>query len=117
MSDLDVVNHAPRGRLQEPRKPGRKVLHTKSGKPLEEIERKKKRRRFRGVPEPLAIDIDALPDSARLNQKETAAILRRAEATLENWRLMHPDHPLKWTRVAGRILYEVGTIRTLLKGE
>lgn len=46
----------------------RKVVRTKSGKLLKDIERKKKRERFRGVPPRPTFDIDALPPSTRLNE-------------------------------------------------
>jgi hypothetical protein len=72
-------------------------------------------KRFRGVPLPLTFDLDALPASTLLNETETAAACRRAKATLEVWRTQ-PDHPLKWRRVGGRVLYELPSIRAFLKG-
>jgi hypothetical protein len=85
--------------------------------PLKDVVRKTPRKHRRGIPPPLSIDIDTLPDSAWLNQKETAAVIRRSTATLENWRLTKPDHPLKWAKVAGRLLCQLGSIRALLKGK
>jgi hypothetical protein len=83
--------------------------------PLQPIVRKKPRRRFRGVPPPLIYDLDALPDSAFLSDTETAAAVRRAKATLELWRT-NANHPLKWRRVAGRVLYSIKTVRAFLGG-
>ena len=95
-------------------------LDTKCGRalsrqPFQKIFRKKPRKRFRGVPPPLPFDLGALPDNTLLNETETAAACRRAKSTLEVWR-KQPDHPLRWRRVAGRILYELGSIRAFLKG-
>jgi hypothetical protein len=101
MSDLDVA---------QPRAQARSYAR------LLEISRKKPRTRFRGTPPPLTFDLDDLPDSAFLNESETAAAVRRAKSTLEVWR-KQPAHPLKWRRVAGRILYELVSIRIFLKGE
>ena len=100
MSDLDVA----RGRA-----------HGRSRPPFQRIVPKKPRKRFRGTPPPLTFDLDALPDSTLLNDTETAAALRRAKSTLEVWR-KQPDHPLRWRRVAGRVLYELSSIRALRKG-
>lgn len=94
--------------------PGR--THSRSRPPLQKIFRKKPRKRFRGTPPPLTFDLDALPDSAFLSESETAAAVRRAKSTLEVWR-KQSDHPLKWRRVGGRVLYELASIRIFLKGE
>lgn len=84
-----------------------------SGKKLQ-IQRKKPRpKRFLGVPPPLTFDLDALPDSTRLSETETAAGVRRSKSCLENWR-KNPDHPLKWRLVGGRVLYELSSIRAFL---
>jgi hypothetical protein len=88
----------------------------RSRKDLRVIVRKKPRQRFRGVPPPLTFDIDTLPEGTFLTETETAAALRRSKSTLEGWR-QRPDHPLKWRRVAGRVIYELPSIRALLKGE
>jgi hypothetical protein len=77
--------------------------------------RKKPRDQFRGTPPPLTYDIDALPASTFLNETETAAAIRRNKSTLEYWRTQ-PNHPLRWRRIAGRILYELPAIREFLKG-
>jgi hypothetical protein len=110
MPELDVVGRAPHKR-------GRKVLHSKSGKPLAEIERKKKRERFRGVPPPPTFDIDTLAPGTFLTETEVAALLRRSTACLENWRLMDTEHPLRWQKIAGRILYQVRAVRAFLEGK
>jgi hypothetical protein len=60
-------------------------------------------------------DLDALPANTLLSETETAAAVRRAKSTLEVWR-KQADHPLKWRRVGGRILYELSSIRAFLKG-
>jgi|SRR5215469_3226620 len=83
---------------------------------LKKIAPKNPRKRFRGVPPPLPFDINALPASTRFTETETAAVIRRAKSCLENWR-KYPDHPLRWRRVSGRILYELSSIREFLKGE
>jgi hypothetical protein len=101
MSDIDIA----RGRA-----------HGRSRRPLQSIFRKKKRERFRGTPPPLPFDIHSLPDSTLLTDTETAAAIRRSKACLENWR-KYADHPLKWRRVNGRVLYEITSIRALLKGD
>jgi len=95
-------------------------LDTKCGRalsrqPFQKIFRKNPRKRFRGVPPPLRFDLDELPDNTLLNETETAAACRRAKSTLEVWR-KQLDHPLRWRRVAGRVLYELGSIRAFLKG-
>jgi hypothetical protein len=77
--------------------------------------RKSPKKRFRGMPPPSTIDLSKLPDTTFLTEHEVAAILRRSKAVLEYWRKVH-DHPLKWRRVAGRILYELPSIREMLKG-
>ena len=100
MSDLDVAR---------PRAQGRPYSR------LQKILRKKPRKRFRGTPPPFTFDLDALPDSTLLNESETAAACRRAKSTLEVWR-KQADHPLQWRRVAGRVLYELSSIRAFLKG-
>ena len=100
MSDLDVAR---------PRAQGRSYSR------LQKIFRKKPRKRFRGIPPPLIFDLDVLPDSTLLTETEVAAALRRAKSTLENWR-KQPDHPLRWRRVAGRIVYELPPVRVLMKG-
>jgi hypothetical protein len=86
-----------------------------SRKPSHPIVRKTPRR-FRGVPPPLPFDLDQLPDSTLLTEPEVAAALRRSQAGLQNWRRFH-DHPLRWRRVGGRILYELGSVREFLKGD
>jgi hypothetical protein len=100
MSDVDIA-------------PAR--THSRSRRTLQKIVRKKPRKRFRGTPPPLTFDLDALPDSTRLNAPETAAAVRRPMSVLEFWR-KQKDHPLRWRRVGGRILYELASIRTFLKG-
>jgi hypothetical protein len=100
MSDVDVA---------------RERAHRRSRPPFERIVRKKPRKRFRGTPPPLTFDLDALPDSTLLNESETAAACRRAKSTLEVWR-KQADHPLRWRRVGGRLLYELSSIRAFLKG-
>jgi hypothetical protein len=77
--------------------------------------RKSPKKRFRGTPPPSTIDLATLPDTTMLTEHEVAAILRRSKAVLEYWRKVKA-HPLKWQRVAGRILYEVSSVRELLKG-
>jgi hypothetical protein len=94
----------------------RERAHGRSRQPFQKIVRKKPRKRFRGMPPPLTFDIDALPNSTRLTETETAAAIRRSKSALENWRT-NPDHPLRWRRVGGRILYELPPIREFLKGE
>ena len=99
MSNIDIARSA-RGR---------------SRPPFQKIVRKKPRKRFRGTPPPLTFDLDALPLSTLLSETEAAAACRRAKSTLEVWR-KQPDHPLRWRRVAGRVLYELSSIRAFLKG-
>src|SRR5262245_13939908 len=89
--------------------------HSRSRPLFQRIVRKKPRKRFRGTPPPLTFDLEALPDSTLLNESETAAACRRAKSTLEVWR-KQADHPLRWRRVAGRVLYELSSIRAFLKG-
>lgn len=89
--------------------------HSHSRPSLRGIVRKKPRQRFRGVPPPLSFDLDVLPSSALLSDTETAAALRRSKSALENWR-KQKDHPLRWRRISGRVLYELSSIRAFLKG-
>jgi hypothetical protein len=98
MTDIDIA----RGRA-----------HGRSRPSLQRIVRKKPRKRFRGTPPPLPFDIRSLPDSTLLTDTETAAAIRRSKACLENWR-KYANHPLKWRRVNGRVLYEITSIRALL---
>jgi hypothetical protein len=104
------VDQAPRvrpGEVEPAPSRSRRLLH--------EIVRKKRRQRFRGIPPPLTFDLDVLPDSTVLTETEAAAALRRSKSALEGWRKL-PDHPLKWRYVAGRVIYELSSIRELLKG-
>jgi hypothetical protein len=89
--------------------------HSRSGRPFQRIPRKNPRKRFRGTPPPLTFDLDALPANTLLSETEAAAACRRAKSTLEVWR-KQLDHPLRWRRVAGRVLYELSSIRAFLKG-
>jgi hypothetical protein len=90
-------------------------VHGRSRPPFQRIVRKKPRKRFRGTPPPLNFDLDALPANRLLSETETAAACRRAKSTLEVWR-KRTDHPLRWRRVAGRVLYHLSSIRDFLKG-
>jgi hypothetical protein len=92
-----------------------KYARGRSRPPFQKILRKKPRKRFRGVPPPLTFDLNALPDTGLLTETESAAACRRAKSTLEVWR-KQKDHPLRWRRVAGRVLYEVSSIHAFLKG-
>ena len=102
MPEVDVT---PARLRRRPRPPIGKLVRTKPPP-----------KRFRGVPPPLTFDLDALPASTLLTESETAAACRRSRSALENWRLQQPDHPLRWRRVGGRILYELASIRAFLKG-
>ena len=101
MTDLNIAPARPRRGL---RRPFKKIVTKPSFK------------RFRGTPPPLTFYLDALPASTLLTQSEAAAAIRRSKAALENWRLNHPDHPLRWRRVGGRVLYELASIRAFLNG-
>jgi hypothetical protein len=104
--DVDESREATGGHLQLRAKTARK-----------KIQRTKPRTRFRGVPPPPLFDLSKLADTQLLTQIETAAVIRRAQSTLESWRFYRPDHPLRWRRVGGRIMYQVGVVREFLKGE
>jgi hypothetical protein len=106
MPELDIARERDRSRPPTPKPRGKLKIKRKKPRP----------KRFRGVPPLPDFDIDTLPPSTRLNETEVASVLRRSKACLENWR-RQPDHPLKWSRVAGRILYDLPPIRALLKGE
>jgi hypothetical protein len=71
---------------------------------------------FRGRPPPGLIDLDALPDSALLTERETASILRFSMSHLGHWRFHHPEHPLKWKKIEGRVYYSVRAIRAFIAG-
>jgi hypothetical protein len=113
MSNLDIARgRSRRGSLFS----GTASVAREPSRPSLKIQRKEPRpKRFRGTPPPLTFDLDALPDSTLLNESETAAACRRAKSTLEVWR-KQADHPLKWRRVGGRVLYELSFIRAFLKG-
>lgn len=117
MPELDVARD--REQRSRPLVPNtrRKIKTSKSGKPLAEIQRKKKRERFRGVPPLPTFDIDTLAPGTFLTETEVAALLRRSTACLENWRLMDTEHQLRWRKIAGRILYEVRAVRAFLEGK
>jgi hypothetical protein len=68
------------------------------------------------MPPPLMFDLNELPESTLLTETEAAAACRRSKSTLEAWR-KQPDHPLRWRRVGGRVLYEVVPVRVFLKGD
>jgi DNA-binding transcriptional regulator YiaG len=70
--------------------------------------------RDRGVPPLPTFDIDALADGQGLTEREAAAVLRRSLSCLQNWR-QDREHPLKWKRIAGRVLYTAGAIRKYRK--
>jgi hypothetical protein len=95
--------------------PAKTLLGGKANGRTEFNFRKSPKKRFRGTPPPSTIDLSTLPDKTLLSEHEVAAILRRSKAVLEYWRKVKA-HPLKWQRVAGRILYEVSSVRELLKG-
>jgi hypothetical protein len=90
-----------------------------AGKPRKEakdiVRLKPRVPRPRSVPPPLTFDFGALPACTLLTEIETAAALRRKPPTLEFWRTQ-PNHPLRWRKVGGRILYELASIREFLKG-
>ena len=113
MSEPDIARvHSRRGSLLS----GTAAVAREPSRPSLKIQRKKPRcKRFRGMPPPLTFDLDELPESTLLNETETAAACRRAKSTLEVWR-KQPDHPLRWRRVGGRVLYELASIRAFLKG-
>jgi hypothetical protein len=112
MSDLDVARGRARRRLLS----GAAAVAQERAQPSLKIQRKKPRpKRFRGTPPPLTFDLDELPGSTRLNVPETAAAVRRSMSVLELWR-KQKDHPLRWWRVGGRVLYELSSIRAFLKG-
>src|SRR5262249_56743317 len=54
---------------------------------------------FRGVPPPPKFDLDELPDSALLDEREIAAVFRDAVVTVQTWRRRH--HPLTWIVIGG----------------
>src|SRR5262249_21704737 len=85
--------------------------------PFKTIPHKTQRKRFRGTPAPPKFDLDELAPSQVLTERETASVTRRSQSTLESWRRYQPDHPLKWRRIDGRIMYEVRHIRQFLKGD
>ena len=101
MSNVDIASGRTRSR---PRPSLKKIL------------RKKPRQRFRGTPPPPSFDLDALAPSTLLTEAEVAAACRRSRACIENWR-KQPDHPLRWRKISGRILYEVQSLRDFLAGE
>ena len=68
-----------------------------------------------GIPPPFEFDLDSLPGSAWLTTVEVAAVLRRAQRTVEMWR-QQPDHPLRWERISGKPLYRVRDLRSFLAG-
>jgi hypothetical protein len=72
------------------------------------------KKRDRSMPPLPMFDFEALADGTHLNQVETAAVLRRSVSCLENWR-KDPEHPLKWQRVAGRVIYTARAIRKYRK--
>lgn len=73
----------------------------------------KRRVRKTGTPPPVTFDLDALPASSWLTTEETAAVLRKAIITVALWR-RNPAHPLRWRRVDGRPLYQVGWVRAYI---
>jgi hypothetical protein len=105
VSDTDIASArtASRGRT------GKRVRQI-----LKDVENPKKRP-SRGMPPPPTFDFDALADGTHLNQRETAAVLRRSVSCLENWR-EDPTHLLKWQYVAGRVTYTVRAIRKFRTG-
>jgi hypothetical protein len=100
--------------IEPKRAPGRRPRPLSTD--LSKLVRKKPRKRFRSVPPPFPFDIDTLPNSTRVTSIEAAAIIRRPVTALETWRRI-PNHPLRWRRVGGRILYDLGSIREFLKGD
>jgi hypothetical protein len=72
--------------------------------------------RFRGIPPPPTFDVNALSNGTLLSETETSGLIRRSKACLSNWR-KYGDHPLRWRKVAGRVLYELSSIREFLKGD
>jgi hypothetical protein len=75
---------------------------------------KKRRKRDRSTPPLPTFDFAMLADSTALTERECASVLRRSLSCLQNWRL-DPEHPLKWERIAGRVIYTAGNIRDFRK--
>jgi hypothetical protein len=92
------------------------AIRRASGRPRLDFAHKKNHPSRLGVPPPLTFDLDALPGSTLLTNKETAAAIRASRAALKLWR-KRPDHPLRWRRTRGRYFYELSSIREFLKGE
>jgi hypothetical protein len=110
MSDTEI---APAGTASRQPKPhtGRSVRQHL----LQHVDHQRKPKyRDRGVPPPPTFDFDALADGTHLTKIETAAVLRRSVACLQNWQ-KDPKHPLKWQYVAGRVIYTALAIRKYRK--
>ena len=78
--------------------------------------RTKRRRRFRGVPMPLAFDIMTLPDSAVLTTKEVSAATRISIERLDKLRMVEPGHCLRWVRSGRNIRYTAKSVKSYLSG-
>jgi hypothetical protein len=75
---------------------------------------KRDRHGFRGVPPPASFSLQDLPDDAQLTEAEVAAIGRWSTNTVASWR-RRPDHPLEWEYVAGGFVrYRAGKLKTFM---
>src|SRR5262249_4734401 len=69
---------------------------------------------FRGVPPPLDFSRAELRDDQLLTEFEVAALTRLSTSSFEAWR-QRPDHPLKWTKIAGgRVRYAAKDVRQFI---
>jgi len=76
-----------------------------------------RRVRNRSVPPPPPFDPSTLPDNALLTAKELAGWLRLSLATLEDWRLRHPDRGPPTVSVARLPRYRIADVRKWLLGD
>jgi hypothetical protein len=82
--------------------------------PRKNLIRKKPHVYFRGVPPLPTFDLAKLAPSQIMTQREVAAAVRRSVSTLASWRQENPDHPLRWEKRHGRVIYRVRDVRKYL---
>ena len=116
MPDLDdITPHSRKAQMAGAEKrPG--YTRWRPKKPIGR-DKKKPRARRRGTPPPPSFNFSALDDDQFLTMYETAAVVRRSVACLDNWHRNLPDHPLKGQMLAGRVVYTVGSIRKFIREE
>jgi len=92
----------------------RRELPNQCAKAIGAKKKQPPRARKKLVPSPLRFDLNALPGTGFLTERETAAALRRSPMVLTRWR-KEPNHPLRLRMIGDRLMYEARSVREFLR--